>query len=315
MTLAHALDRIINEYPVAKGEPFSGNALAAIIRNPARREVIDALGSKNNDLLVKGSAGQSEWAEVPWIAIFDPLVTRTAMQGYYVVYLFHARERVVHLSLNQATTEVEREFKRDTKQVLAERAVFARRRLADYAPRLPVHAIDLGSDRRLPSGYAAGHAMGVTYHLGAMPDEGNLRRDLQTIVAAYRALTFRGGLNASMSTIRDEGTTDLLEERRYRMHRRIERNPYAAKLAKKHHGIRCQACNLVMAERYGTAGADFIEVHHLRPLASLHEGEAMKYDVGTDFAVLCPNCHRMIHRMDNPSDLKSLREVLYATAS
>jgi 5-methylcytosine-specific restriction protein A len=315
MTLAYALNRIIDEYPQAKGETFSGHAIGTVIRDAARHEVEDALGPGNDDLLVRGSAGQGIWAEVPWISVFDPLVTRTATQGYYVVYLFHARERIVHLSLNQGTTEVLREFKGSANQVLAERAVFVRRRLADYAPRLPIYAIDLGSDRQLPSGYAAGHAMGVTYHFDAMPDEVTLHRDLQTIVGAYRALTFRGGLNASMSTTTDEGTTDLFEERRYRMHRRIERNPYAAKLAKKHHGIRCQACDLVMAERYGTAGVDFIEVHHLRPLASLREGEAVKYDVATDFAVLCPNCHRMIHRMDDQSDLKGLREFLQATAS
>lgn len=311
MTLAHALDRIIEEYPLAKGEPFSGHALATVIRDAARLEVTDALGPANDDLLVRGSAGQGIWAEVPWISVFDPAVTRVATQGYYVVYLFHAREQIVHLSLNQATTEVAREFKRNANQVLAERAVFVRRRLADFAPRLPIHAIDLGSDRPFPSGYAAGHAMGMTYRFGAMPNEITLRSDLQTAVAAYRALTFRGGLNTSTSTTALEGTTDLLEERRYRMHRRIERNPHAAKLAKKHHGVRCQACALLMVDRYGPLGEDFIEVHHLRPLASLREGEAVKYDVATDFAVLCPNCHRMIHRMDNPSDMEALREVLH----
>lgn len=315
LTLAHTLNRIIDEYPLAKGETFSGHVLGTVIRNVARSEVMDALGSGNDDLLVRGSAGQGIWAEVPWISVFDPLVTRTATQGYYVVYLFHARERIVHLSLNQGTTEVLREFKGSANQVLAERAVFVRRRLADFAPRLPIHTIDLGSDRPLPSGYAAGHAMGVTYHFGAMPDEDTLRRDLRTTIAAYRALTFRGGLNTSTSMTSDEGTTDLLEERRYRMHRRIERNPRAAKLAQKHHGIRCQACDLVMAENYGQLGKDFIEVHHLRPLASLREGEAVKYDVTTDFAVLCPNCHRMIHRMNDPSDLEKLREIIHATAS
>ncbi|WP_342636508.1 MrcB family domain-containing protein [Methylobacterium nonmethylotrophicum] len=288
--------------------------LGDVIRGAARQEVAGALGSGNSDLLVKGSPGQGIWAEVPWLSVFDPLVTRTATQGYYVVYLFHARERLVHLSLNQGTTEVLREFRGSANQVLTERAVFVRRRLADFAPRLPVHAIDLGSDRPLPSGYAAGHAMGMTYRSGAMPDETTLRHDLQTIVAAYRALTFRGGLTTSTSSSPDEGPTDLLEERRYRMHRRIERNPHAARRAKQHHGIRCQACDLVMAERYGSPGEDFIEVHHLRPLASLREGEPVRYDVATDFAVLCPNCHRMIHRMADPSDLDALREVLHATS-
>lgn len=218
------------------------------------------------------------------------------------------------MSLNQGTTEVQREFGRTANQVLAERAVFMRRHLADYVPRLPVHAIDLGSDRLLPSGYAAGHAMGFTYHFGRMPSEAVLHQDLRTAVEAYRALTFRGGLDASGDTTSDDSSTDLLEERRYRMHRRIERNHVAAKLAKKHHGVRCQACDLALAERYGAPGNDFIEVHHLRPLASLKEGKPVSYDVATDFAVLCPNCHRMIHRMNSSSDLMALRK-LFTTGS
>jgi 5-methylcytosine-specific restriction enzyme A len=313
LTLAATLEHIIREYPLAKGETFTSHALATAIRDSARDEVRSALGPVNSDLLVRGSAGQGIWAEVPWISVFDPLVTSTATQGYYVVYLFHAREPVVHLSLNQGTMTVLEEFKGAANQVLRDRATFVRRRLADYLPGLPAQAIDLGSNRPLPSGYAAGHAMGLTYQLGAMPDESVLRHDLQTIVEAYRALTFRGGLNTEMSGGGGEHQTSLLEERRYRMHRRIERNPSAAKLAKAYHGIRCQACSLVMVERYGAVGEDFIEAHHLVPLASLKEGVAVKYDVATDFAVLCPNCHRMIHRTDDPSNLKALQTVLRST--
>ena len=40
-----------------------------------------------------------------------------------------------------------------------------------------------------------------------MPDETKLRSDLQTIVRAYRALTYRGGIDADV-----EGQTDLAEE-------------------------------------------------------------------------------------------------------
>jgi 5-methylcytosine-specific restriction enzyme MrcB-like protein len=52
----------------------------------------------------------------------------------------------------------------------------------------------LGSDARLPGDYAAGHAMGITYTLNALPDEGTLQADVRNIVRAYRALTFRGGI-------------------------------------------------------------------------------------------------------------------------
>jgi 5-methylcytosine-specific restriction enzyme A len=73
-----------------------------------------------------------------------------------------------------------------------------RKRIADFAEALPVKAIDLGSSARLPGDYVAGHALGATYTLSALPDEVRLRADLQTIVRAYRSLTYRGGIDADI---------------------------------------------------------------------------------------------------------------------
>ena len=53
-----------------------------------------------------------------------------------------------------------------------------------------------------------------------------------------------------------------------------------------------------------------IEAHHLKAIASLEEGVAVTYDVAADFAVLCANCHRMIHRSDDPSDLNKFRGIV-----
>jgi 5-methylcytosine-specific restriction enzyme A len=105
----------------------------------------------------------------------------------------------------------------------------------------------------------------------------------------------------------------IVEIRKYAFHRKVERNPTAAKQAKKFHGLRCQACDLDFEERYGKIGKDFIEAHHLKPIASLEEGVAVTYDVAADFAVLCANCHRMIHRSADPSNLVLFRENLVAT--
>jgi 5-methylcytosine-specific restriction enzyme A len=68
------------------------------------------------------------------------------------------------------------------------------------------------------------------------------------------------------------------------------------------------------AEKYGKLGSGFIEAHHLRPIASLKEGSAAVYDVKKDLAVLCSNCHRMIHRSDDPSDLKAFRKMVRPAA-
>ena len=65
----------------------------------------------------------------------------------------------------------------------------------------------------------------------------------------------------------DDVAATLLEKRQYRLHRRIERNRSAALLAKKYHGVVCEACGLDFAERYGVIGKGFVEAHHLRPMS------------------------------------------------
>jgi 5-methylcytosine-specific restriction enzyme A len=126
----------------------------------------------------------------------------------------------------------------------------------------------------LPGDYVAAHALGKTYRLSALPDETQLRSDLQAAIRAYRPLTYRGGIDADI-----EGQTDLAEEfgilqqtsitevRKYAYHRKIERNRTAAHHAKKFHGMRCQACDLDFGERYGEIGKGFIEGRRQAKLA------------------------------------------------
>lgn len=130
------------------------------------RYVYDELGA---GLIVEGSPGQGNWAAVPWISVFDPAITTSATRGYYVVYLFHAHEQVVQLSLNQGSTAVREEFAGKAREVLADRAKFMRKRVAEYGALLPAQTIDLGSLARLPGDYVAGHALGTTYTLAALP--------------------------------------------------------------------------------------------------------------------------------------------------
>ena len=75
------------------------------------------------------------------------------------------------------------------------------------------------------------------------------------------------------------------------------------------HGTRCQGCGLSFEEVYGDHGAGYIEVHHLRPVAS-YTG-SVKVDPRADMAVLCPNCHRMVHhKQESPLSLDELRRIL-----
>src|SRR5215210_5249366 len=248
MNLRETLTRILSEYPSAKTAPLEGNPLAQFIRAGAQDAVAEALGSEADGLVVQGSPGQGNWAAVPWISIFDPAITTSATRGYYVVYLFHATEAVVHLSLNQGTTAIREEFGARARDVLVDRAEFMRKRVMEFQKSLPAGRIELGSDARLPGDYTAGHAMGITYNLNTLPNEDALQTDLRNIVRAYRVLTFRGGIEGDtepQSDLSDEFNlppqTSITETRKYIYHRKIERNRTAATNAKKFHGTACQA--------------------------------------------------------------------------
>lgn len=77
--------------------------------------------------------------------------------------------------------------------------------------------------------------------------------------------------------------------------RRAERKPSLRIDAFRYHKYSCQVCGFNFGQFYGEWGADWAEVHHLTPVAS-HEGHEVQTDPATDLAIVCANCHRMIHK-------------------
>ncbi|WP_202413795.1 HNH endonuclease [Duganella sp. CY15W] len=57
--------------------------------------------------------------------------------------------------------------------------------------------------------------------------------------------------------------------------------------------LRCEACDFDFSEVYGEIGEGFCEVHHIRPLSERDVAEGTGLE---DLAVLCSNCHSIIHR-------------------
>ncbi|WP_335621821.1 HNH endonuclease [Clostridium argentinense] len=85
----------------------------------------------------------------------------------------------------------------------------------------------------------------------------------------------------------------------FRKHRTRERNPKVIKKAKErfmkiNNGrLFCEACGFDFFEVYGERGKDFIEGHHTKFVSELSDGDMTRVE---DIAMLCSNCHRMIHR-------------------
>ena len=63
-------------------------------------------------------------------------------------------------------------------------------------------------------------------------------------------------------------------------------------------------CGFDFEATYGTIGIGYAEVHHLLPLAMVAEERLTTLD---DLAVVCSNCHRMIHRGGQCRQLENLR--------
>jgi hypothetical protein len=86
---------------------------------------------------------------------------------------------------------------------------------------------------------------------------------------------------------------------RLRKHKRRERSRYLVELKKaevfKEKGrLVCQGCNRGAEELYPPGiGDDFFEVHHLIPLSKLN---GVVRTTTKDLALVCANCHRIIHR-------------------
>lgn len=91
---------------------------------------------------------------------------------------------------------------------------------------------------------------------------------------------------------------------------RHERNPQLRQLCLQHYGYKCQVCGMDFETRYGRIGKDFIEVHHLNPIAGTDGEHAL--DPAEELVPLCSNCHSMIHRGGNdgkPMSLQALKEI------
>lgn len=70
----------------------------------------------------------------------------------------------------------------------------------------------------------------------------------------------------------------------------------------------CEGCTFDFEDRYGEHGRGFIEAHHIEPL---HKRAGVEKPTGIeDFAMLCANCHRMVHRGRDSLTLEELQALV-----
>ncbi len=101
-------------------------------------------------------------------------------------------------------------------------------------------------------------------------------------------------------------------EGRLRLRTHLARERNRAIVALKRDSVsdrRCELCGFSSLEVYGV---DYCEIHHLIPLAQLDGTSPTRLE---DLAIVCANCHRVIHMTSPPLTLEQLRSRLTAAGS
>lgn len=113
----------------------------------------------------------------------------------------------------------------------------------------------------------------------------------------------------------DEEDHSTVEGRRIlRTHLAVERDPKISQRKKelvlKQTGeLSCEVCNFNFESTYGSIGHYFAEVHHVKPFSSSKTSRNTRI---TDLAIVCSNCHRMLHRGNPVLSLEELKARLVA---
>jgi predicted restriction endonuclease len=97
-----------------------------------------------------------------------------------------------------------------------------------------------------------------------------------------------------------------------RAHKYRERNSKVIQLAKQNFKnqnghLYCQICGFDFEKAYGKIGKDFIEAHHTIPVSEISPTQKTRVE---DIAILCSNCHRIVHRKRPWLSIGDLSKIL-----
>lgn len=111
----------------------------------------------------------------------------------------------------------------------------------------------------------------------------------------------------------NEGVDEALEGRAYLVEHLKKERSRGLRDAKRKEVLQrtgrlaCEVCGFDAREKYPWLALDFAEVHHTRPLSASTRTRKTRLE---DLAILCANCHRMIHRTSPILSVRAFRDKL-----
>lgn len=204
--------------------------------------------------------------------------------------------------------------------------------LSEVLNRLPIFKIRPDQVRfRNPNGAAMklGNILAIdpSYHGKGLKGGGKLekvvfeefqnnRGELRNIANTIRAAASNPQLCLKLYELSEDVEEEQLEFREgkvlYKLHKYKERDSKLVLLKKTQHlkkygSLDCEACSFNFQVKYGDLGKGFIECHHQIPLNQYDGIQQTKLE---DLALVCSNCHRMLHKGIETMKVKDLKGLL-----
>jgi len=308
MNIRKLFTTIGSNYLPAKGEEFAGHELAALVRKEPtlvfKNLIID------EDLLVESSAGKGGWADVPWIAFINKLESDGVQEGMYVVYLFSEDMKRLYLCLGHGVDRPIKKFgKKDAlSKMLAQTQHVRTAYKVDgfkYDDLLSVAASGRGSS------YQKATIFYKEYDLSNLPEDKDLESDLNFLLKKYNHILYEENILTEGTDFTDSVGSVEEGKRILKSHYIRERNPKIIREAKnkvlKEGGeLKCEICSFKFFDHYGERGKNYIEGHHKLPVSEMEANSVTKVD---DIALVCSNCHRMVHTKQPWLSIEELKNI------
>lgn len=190
MILHDLISEILDNYTFEKNKSFKNNYLAKMLRNGLNQIVSNDLIGGN--LMSSGSAGQGNWAYIPWIGVFDKSISTSAQKGFDIVYLFSSDMKDVYLSLNQGWSFFRDNFGKDASNYIQKVSSYWQNTLKTRSVRMQSDQIDLtrrlAKNTNLPKGYELGNIFSIRYRRGELPSNEQMLIDLKNMISCLNEL-------------------------------------------------------------------------------------------------------------------------------
>lgn len=185
MSFQDQLNQFVNLYAQSRKEEFAGHLVGDLVRNVIPKTLYESLVDDSR-YSIKGSIGQSNWAIIPWIGIFDRSISAKTTEGVYIVYLLSEDGERLYLTLNQGCAVLQKKLK--TKGAASELRRIAKN-ISDQIGCGSFEAkedVDLGENiSSLQKLYEDGTICYRRYDRGSLPSEEVLLLDLQEMIDIY----------------------------------------------------------------------------------------------------------------------------------